>query len=157
MPSEIEKFQRDLLESVKQMKRGEAVRTTKSSCPRQPKPAPKWDSHSRRLLCCLASQLAPFKTGSKGAGHLQALQKHFLKLLLHILRFCVNCVHKCVVLPNWLFKLTLILRSKNFRYQTMKKSLASLLLLALLSWAAASPNSDFEYKSTFFRPHLFWV
>ncbi|GAB1460395.1 helix-turn-helix domain-containing protein [Thauera sp.] len=29
MPSEIEKFQQDLLESVKQMKRGEAVRTTR--------------------------------------------------------------------------------------------------------------------------------
>lgn len=28
MPSEIENFQRDLLESVKQMKRGEAARTT---------------------------------------------------------------------------------------------------------------------------------
>ncbi len=28
MPSEIEKFQNDLLESVRQMKRGEAVRTT---------------------------------------------------------------------------------------------------------------------------------
>ena len=29
MPSEIEKFQQDLIESVKQMKRGEAVRTTR--------------------------------------------------------------------------------------------------------------------------------
>lgn len=29
MPSEIEKFQQDLLESVKQMKRGEAVRATR--------------------------------------------------------------------------------------------------------------------------------
>ena len=29
MPSEIEKFQQDLLESVKQMRRGEAVRTTR--------------------------------------------------------------------------------------------------------------------------------
>lgn len=29
MPSEIEKFQQDLLESVKQMKRGEAARTTR--------------------------------------------------------------------------------------------------------------------------------
>ena len=28
MPSEMEKFQRDLLESVKQMKRGQAARTT---------------------------------------------------------------------------------------------------------------------------------
>ncbi len=29
MPSEIEKFQQDLLESVKQMRRGEAARTTR--------------------------------------------------------------------------------------------------------------------------------
>ena len=29
MPSDIEKFQKDLLESVKQMKRGQAARTTK--------------------------------------------------------------------------------------------------------------------------------
>lgn len=29
MPSEMEKFQQDLLESVKQMKRGEAVRSTR--------------------------------------------------------------------------------------------------------------------------------
>lgn len=33
MPSEIEKFQNDLLESVKQMKRGEAVRTTQVKLP----------------------------------------------------------------------------------------------------------------------------
>ena len=33
MPSEIEKFQRDLLESVQQMKRGEAARTTQVKLP----------------------------------------------------------------------------------------------------------------------------
>lgn len=33
MPSEIEKFQNDLLESVWQMKRGEAVRTTQVKLP----------------------------------------------------------------------------------------------------------------------------
>ena len=33
MPSEIENFQRDLLESVKQMKRGEAARTTLVTLP----------------------------------------------------------------------------------------------------------------------------
>ena len=33
MPSEIEKFQQDLLESVKQMRRGEAVRTTRVELP----------------------------------------------------------------------------------------------------------------------------
>ena len=33
MPSEIEKFQNDLLESVRQMKRGEAVRTTQVKLP----------------------------------------------------------------------------------------------------------------------------
>lgn len=33
MPSEMEKFQRDLLESVKQMKRGEAARTTQVKLP----------------------------------------------------------------------------------------------------------------------------
>lgn len=33
MPSEIEKFQADLLESVKQMRRGQAARVTKVSVP----------------------------------------------------------------------------------------------------------------------------
>lgn len=33
MPSEMEKFQNDLLESVKQMKRGEAARTTRVKLP----------------------------------------------------------------------------------------------------------------------------
>jgi putative transcriptional regulator len=33
MPSEIEQFQKDLLESVKQMKRGEAARTTQVKLP----------------------------------------------------------------------------------------------------------------------------
>ena len=33
MPSEIEKFQQDLLASVKQMRRGEAVRTTRVELP----------------------------------------------------------------------------------------------------------------------------
>jgi putative transcriptional regulator len=33
MPAEIEKFQRDLLESVKQMKRGEAARSTQVKLP----------------------------------------------------------------------------------------------------------------------------
>jgi putative transcriptional regulator len=33
MPSEIEKFQNDLLESVRQMKRGEAARTTQVKLP----------------------------------------------------------------------------------------------------------------------------
>lgn len=33
MPSEIEKFQQDLLESVKQMRRGDAVRTTRVELP----------------------------------------------------------------------------------------------------------------------------
>lgn len=33
MPSEIEKFQNDLLESVKQMKRGQAARTTQVKLP----------------------------------------------------------------------------------------------------------------------------
>lgn len=33
MPSDIEKFQNDLLESVKQMKRGEAARTTQVKLP----------------------------------------------------------------------------------------------------------------------------
>ncbi len=33
MPSEMEKFQKDLLESVKQMKRGEAARTTQVKLP----------------------------------------------------------------------------------------------------------------------------
>ena len=33
MPSEIEKFQRDLLDSVQQMKRGEAARTTQVKLP----------------------------------------------------------------------------------------------------------------------------
>lgn len=33
MPSEMEKFQRDLLESVRQMKRGEAARITKAKLP----------------------------------------------------------------------------------------------------------------------------
>lgn len=33
MPSEIENFQKDLLESVRQMKRGEAVRTTQVNLP----------------------------------------------------------------------------------------------------------------------------
>ena len=33
MPSDMEKFQRDLLESVKQMKRGQAARTTQVKLP----------------------------------------------------------------------------------------------------------------------------
>lgn len=33
MPSEMEKFQKDLLESVKQMKRGEAARSTRVKLP----------------------------------------------------------------------------------------------------------------------------
>lgn len=33
MPNELDQFQRDLLESVKQMKRGEAVRTTQVKLP----------------------------------------------------------------------------------------------------------------------------
>jgi putative transcriptional regulator len=33
MPSEIEKFQKDLLESVKQMKRGEAAQTARVTQP----------------------------------------------------------------------------------------------------------------------------
>jgi putative transcriptional regulator len=33
MPSELEKFQRDLLSSVRQMRRGEAARTTKVNVP----------------------------------------------------------------------------------------------------------------------------
>ena len=80
MPSEIQKFQSDLLESVKQMRRGQAAKVTKVKLPEAAEARTSVDSRSKSSPSSWASQRARCKTGSKAAANPRALQRHFFVL-----------------------------------------------------------------------------
>jgi hypothetical protein len=68
MPSEIEKYQRDLLASVQQMKRGEAARTTQVTLPEAAEARSKVGCLNKRFPCSWGFPREHCKTGSKVAG-----------------------------------------------------------------------------------------
>jgi|GEM_PF-1210385 len=89
MLSEMEKFQRDLLESVKQIKRGEAAEARA-----------KMGLSQQAFTLLLSVSPRTLQDWEQGRRSPTGAAKHCFKSPLRILRSCVNCAHKCGVSPK---------------------------------------------------------
>ncbi len=91
MPSENEKFQRNLLASVQQMKRGDAARITQVKLPVAAQARAKRGCPSRPLRCFWAFRREHCKTGNRAAARPRVRRKHCSVSPLHTQKFCKSC------------------------------------------------------------------
>ncbi len=92
MPSEIEKFQQDLLESVKQMRRGEAVRTTRVELPEAAQARAKTGLSQQRLRSSWACPPERSRSGSRVVARPRVPPRRCSVLPLLTPKSCKNCV-----------------------------------------------------------------
>ena len=100
MLSEMEKFQRDLLESVKQIKRGEATRTSQIKLPKTAEARAKMGLSQQAFVLLLGVSPRTLQDWEQGRRSPTGAAKHCFKSPLRILRSCVNCAPKCDVSPK---------------------------------------------------------